>query len=1077
MTQPVDRKYRDSAETELCVNWLLDAGAGTGKTTVLVNRVMSIVREGEGLEGVVAITFTEKAAGELKFRLRAELEKTLAGAGGAGEANSTAKNLRSALIALESAPIGTIHSFAASLLRERPAEALVDPRFEVLDEFDSRILRDEAWEEWIEREMPDPPTVLRDALFLGLGLDNLETLAAKLIDHRDLAQNIAPPGKYPDIGNLKSQLRSVIKKLDDLARACKNKSDSLIGDIESLREFADGFEAVSDPIEAARLMSGFSLRPKGNKSNWQSESARDETKKAIEEAVKIITAFRVGIVSVVAGGLLWWLKNFVAHYEARKAGRGALDFHDLLLKARDLLKNNKGVRKYFQERCRRLLVDEFQDTDPLQVEIVFYLAENGQGADRWEDCVPAPGKLFIVGDPKQSIYAFRRADLRMYNEVENYFARHGEKAPLIQNFRSTKSVVQWVNGKFSRLFGETGSDRGPAYMAIEASRNDPGEGIKTGVWMLPVRDLDYEAKKISTPNARILEAATIAAFLKDIIGKWKICDKNTGEWRAMKSSDVALLFRTRTDIQIFERTLRALDIPYVVPGGSAFYMAAEVLALLDCLKAIDRPDDPVALIGALRSPFFGFSDEEIFLARHHGMKLDYTRPLPDHPHAAAFKEAFRLLNDLHAKRNQGRMAALIGEFCRLTLGPALFMLKPSGEQRLANILKVIERARRFDRSGAMTFGEFVEHLEQAEDILGEEEAPIVEGEDDFVRLMTIHGAKGLEFPMVIIANMTLTRQDRNEPVCDRRSGRIEFNLNGIQTAGWDDAWEEWGEILDAEDVRLLYVACTRARDYLVLPVPQAGLPKKGYTLPLIKEQDLPDFIKINTFNSESLAIETPKEKPFRLHGTRKAEQDSAGDMKAFLTWSKERRREIEGLSRPGNFRSVTEIAKKESGGEPVRAENAATRFGTFVHDILGRVDPLDPGDIREIARAIAADYDINEAEIAEAVAMTHRAMSAPVWKRAINAGRMNREYPLFMSDPAGMTSGRPDLVFFENGKLVVVDYKTDNLLSRDEAEEKMKESYREQGNLYARALNSITGIPVKEIVFLFLKPDPPIEIS
>ncbi|MGH7359335.1 MAG: UvrD-helicase domain-containing protein, partial [Candidatus Rokuibacteriota bacterium] len=490
--------------------------------------------------------------------------------------------------------------------------------------------------------------------------------------------------------------------------------------------------------------------------------------------------------------------GFVDAYDRAKARAGCLDFLDLLVRARNLVRDRPDVRRDFQRAIRYLLVDEFQDTDPLQLETVLGLAADGP-----------PGSLFVVGDPKQSIYRFRRADIETYEAAKATIASRGAALTIRANFRSTRAILDAVNGVFEGvMIPPPDGAYQPAYAALEPSpKTEPGPppvilGLSPDV-----------PPATSAAEAFAQEARLVAAYLA----------REVERDRRFRYGDVALLFRAMTGVAAYEDALRAAGIPFRTVGGRHYYDRSEVGWTIAALAAIEDPHDPVALVGALRSPFFGITDEALLRLHAAGGEFSYQRPLPAgaEPGLAG---AWALLGALHRERNHVAPAAVVERLLADTEVLAAYALEPQGEARVANLLKVLDTARALEATGALTFRGLVRWLRDRGAARYEEEESAVEAEDA-VRLMTIHKAKGLEFPVVVVPDLGREASWRPPVVlADRASGRLAVNLGrlgdtALTTLDWAEAETREIQRVDAEALRVLYVALTRAERGLVLPIP------------------------------------------------------------------------------------------------------------------------------------------------------------------------------------------------------------------------------------------------------------------
>ncbi|MBI5396292.1 MAG: UvrD-helicase domain-containing protein, partial [Verrucomicrobia bacterium] len=711
-----DAAARDQIETSLDRNVLVEAAAGTGKTTLMVKRILNLVKQGQRLSRIAAITFTEKAAGELKMRLREEIERAKVGPAVLGE--------------LESAQCSTIHSFCAGILHERPVEAGVDPAFRVADALETGLLLDEVWRDWIEVQMAEADSdkngahALMRALRLDVTLDDLRKLAGRMVQLRDrIDRERAGDAGSRSAADVLKDFAASVNKLVALAKSCREPSDALragIGEFAQLLNDWKGRDAHQQ--EHALLRDLPSVRKNaGNAKNW-------DTKAKLEDAR--LELRRIGALQSEAGDLFvrdvlrWLLGGFGDAYEAEKRRRGVLDFEDLLVKTRDLLRHRLDVRGLFQRRFERLLVDEFQDTDPVQAEIVFLLAEQEPKAKRWEDVKLAPGKLFIVGDPKQSIYRFRRADIEFYERAKLVLAGQGDVARIETSFRTASTLIEWVNGTFSRLIQKPkDADYQPDYSRLQWLEERKTDAPRV-VLLQPTAGERAELGETPKVDAlRRAEAPAVAQTLRhlhDDKGREVTFKDDTGALcrRAPLWSDCAVLLRNYTALDIYERVFEAYGIPFLVEGGKDYFQRPEVRAVCALLLALDNPADKVELVSVLRSPLFGVSDDDLVAwTRIEQRPLDYLAGVGDDVRRredgdGTIATAFRLLRELHDERNRYSYAAFLERCYERLKIPERFLLRPQGEQRVANLYKLVDTARAVQQIEGMSLRGLAAHLKQ-----------------------------------------------------------------------------------------------------------------------------------------------------------------------------------------------------------------------------------------------------------------------------------------------------------------------------------------------------------------------------
>jgi len=853
MTPLADEEARRRIRHDLGTTLVVEAAAGTGKTTELVGRILSLLRSGASLSRIVAVTFTEKAAGEMKLRLRAEIEK----ARSATTASEEEKHrLDLALSELEEARIGTIHGFCADLLRERAVEAKVDPQFEVAAEEEKERLYGECFERWFQAALADPPEGVRRVLrrrsrdrdALGPRLV-LRRAGADLIEQRDFS---TPWRRDPF--QREEAIDAIVARLETLASYVAKadaKDDYLVQNLVHARRFMaelSAKEAVRDErsrrdydgIEAGLrdLVTG-----KAKKSwHWKGSMRGFRNPVIRKEALELRDRLRQEILLLIdvmdadlAACLFRELRPLVHEYEKLKTRKGKLDFLDLLLLTRDLLSHDQGVRSELQTRFSHLLVDEFQDTDPLQADILMLLSADDPSERDPYAARPVPGKLFVVGDPKQSIYRFRRADVALYESAKRRLvARGAELVHLTTSFRSVPSIQAMVNAAFAPLMtgGEDGSQA--SYVPLTPFRAEP-EGRPTIV-ALPVPRPYSDWGKIV--NFRIEESVpdVVGAFVDFLIQKsgFTITERDDPTKRVpVAARHVCLLFKRFQQFgedvtRPYVRALEARHVPHVLVGGRSFHAREEVLAVRNALSAIEWPEDEFSVYATLRGPFFAVSDDALLAFRYPegklvpSRRLNPLRPLEKSELSELTQEvgdSLSVLARLHRGRNRRPIADTLAQLLEATRAHAGVAIWPTGEQALGNLLRVLDLARRFEAAGATSFRSFVSRLDDEAERGGAAEAPVVEEGTDGVRIMTVHKAKGLEFPVVILVDPTApATQQKPSRYVDAERKLWVMPLAGCAPV---ELLEKRDDVLRhdaAEAVRLAYVAATRARELLVVPV-------------------------------------------------------------------------------------------------------------------------------------------------------------------------------------------------------------------------------------------------------------------
>jgi ATP-dependent helicase/nuclease subunit A len=1129
-----DEDARRAIREDLDSTLVVEAAAGTGKTTALVSRIIEVVRSGRGeLARLAAVTFTEKAAGELKLRLRGKLEEVRGRSRAAGEDEVTAR-LERGLAQLEEAHIGTIHGFCADLLKQRPLQAGVDPLFEVATEEETERMYRQVFDRWLEETLGDPPPGVRRLLRRQLRredgpVDELYRAGRTLLELRDFPTpwQIRPFDREQAIDSL---LDRALALADKAARA-ESPRDYLFMDFADLIAFAQdvkGQEQVSGRRDYDALehrLATVKLKGRKGRGPYAGGIAREDLVEERDRLWKDVAELDQKARADLAAHLQNELQGLVKRYESLKERRGRLDFLDLLVRTRDLLKNDAGVRHELQSAFTHLFVDEFQDTDPLQAEILLLLSSNDPAVSDWRNVRPLPGKLFIVADPKQSIYRFRRADVALYQRVKRQLVLSGAK-PLYLNvsFRAVPDLQELVNGSMSAAMKPTADNHQADYVPLHTFRPPlPGQ---PAIVALPIPRPYGDWGYLTQYAMQRSEPGAVASWLRWLLEEsgWKVSARGEREPRPVEPSDVCLLFRRfiaygRPVTQPYVEALSALDVPHVLVGGRGFHQREEVEALRVALTAVERPDDELSVFATLRGPLFSLPDDALFLFRSRHGSLHPSRalraPLAGEDESVRF--ALDVLARLHKNRNRRPIALTVRELLDSTRAQAGFAMWQSGDQVLANVLRVIQLARSFEEKGGLSFRGFVDRLDVLAENKDRVEQPVIEDGVEGVRLMTVHKAKGLEFPVVLLCDVTC-------PLSTGASRHVDPDrkIFAVRVAGgspWEllDHEASESERDRAESLRLLYVAATRARDLLAIPVVADEPHDRGWVGPLLSSLYPPERARrlpmvppgCPRFPGDDTTLDRPAKAPVQTGirpGLHKPERgahgvvwwdptlfDVATDTKPGLRrhwilqaderddrgvgareysdWERRRDHILETASPPSlQITSVTRLVETEGrdiegassiavvtieGRDPQRP--SGKRFGTLAHEVLARSPLAAPAsEVRAMAESLGRLFGNTDEEIEAAAAAAAAALRHPLLERARNATILHRETPLVLREQNGrLVEGIPDLVFRDDAESAwtIVDFKTD--LRPDIAEA----SHRRQVALYRLAVQEATGIP------------------
>ena len=1084
---PGDNDARRVISEELDETLFVEASAGTGKTTSLVSRVVNLVASGRAtLDRIAAITFTEAAAAELRARIRQDLEKAAATT---SRSDADRARCRQGVADLDQASIQTLHSFASALLHERPLEAGLPPGFETTDEIASGLKFDDAWDEWLDDALDEKSPLaahLAVALSLGLTLDQLKDIARSFHkNYNDLhGADFVPLGKATENG----VGETLVSGLEGLLDLCVNPDagDRLYGNLQDkLEEAQIAVASGNDPVPlgySIGRMLPFRPGRGGSASNWPN----DFSPKDVRDALKGLEADvrRMALMPVLAA-----LQQFVLEYADKRRAEGRAEFHDLLVWAGQLLREDLEVRDHFLDKFTHLLIDESQDTDPLQTEIALLLAEDrGRGIRKesrpvdWREIVPSKGKLFVVGDPKQSIYRFRRADVTQMQRLREQMG--GRTVSLTQNFRSQRPVTDWVNHLFNNWMGAGQDGVQAAYEKMyHRWEGNIEHAARPRVWALGDEEIDIRMAPL-----REQEASEIALLLQRVVSEpWQILDREKTEeqgselYRAATYSDICLLMPARTGLRQLEAAMESAGIPYRLENASLIFETQEIRDLTNCLRAIDDPSNQVATVAALRSPAFGCSDADLFQHRSNGGSFNCLHPQAETPDGQV-GSGMKVLREFHRQRMWQPMALLIDTFIRDRSLMESALDNPRSREQWRRYRFVVEQARRFSevvepaRNSLRAFLEWMDN--QAEENARISETPVPEEDEEAVRVMTVHAAKGLEFPIVLLSGINSAPNNRGEvALFDRSDGRVEVGVgpasSRFATGGYEDLLKREQDQAYAERVRLMYVAATRARDHLTVSLRRQPMPNSG-------NGTLAHVISKAMESAPGLWEAALLGGPEAL-ATHPVPQDVAPldhSLEARDAWSRSRKSLLESAGSP-SFVAATALGRsgedekpEAEAAEPWRRGRAGTSVGRALHAVMQSADLAAGSDVDVWTRAFVAAEGIPERG-AEVERLARRAIDSPVVRRAVNSGRYWREVPVAVPIAHGSLQGFIDLMFEEDGRLVVVDYKTDNL--RDQYDS-IGESYRMQGAAYALALHRSTGMQVKEVIFLFPREEPAVEV-
>ena len=785
------------------------AGAGTGKTHVLVRKYISLLEEGASVGSILALTFTEKAAAEMKVRVRQALAEK------EGKAWDAVRD------EFLWAKISTFHAFCAAVLREFPLEANVGPSFTVLDEREAALLRDEAMDDLI---YGDPPAEDREAVIGALravGAYELKNYLTALSRRRDDAEAFFAALAENEEAVLDTWRAIVEEEREKASLAFRDRAGP---SIEVLEGLAARYPGKRDPAEVylravemhlsgtvdalIEIHRGSGFRANmGQRKNWAGDDLKrlreayvalkgciEDNEAALSLALDPGDPFTRATLAFLHD-LSKVFHAFIRVVEAEKRRRNALDFDDLVNRTRRLLVDHEEIAAHFRNRFRFILIDEFQDTDPVQIAIIHVILGR------------EPGTLFIVGDPKQSIYLFREADVAQFRHTRDMIERDfgGETIALDVNFRSAPSVVEFTNAIFGALMAECGRPWEFLYEPLAPNRSD-GAGSVEILLSQKVRD---------RAAGRRAEADMAAKKIRAIVERGEKSVWRDGESRPAGYGDIAILLERRTNLAYYEWALARYGIPYRVHAGLGFYERQELYDIYNILRFLVNDRDDVALYGALRSPYFGFSDARLFTVA--GTSFWERLQRSGDPDAIAAATTLRGWLSVARRLPPARLIRRVIDESGITV---IFGGTAGGEQAVANVEKLIAIA----RASSVTLADLVEELGRSiDDGEREGDAPLDLTSSDAVSIMTVHAAKGLEFPVVVVPDLAETPRAGGATIMVEDGLRLGVRIpNPAHDYEREDTpilqvlKAEYRQKEEAERKRLFYVAATRAKDHLVL---------------------------------------------------------------------------------------------------------------------------------------------------------------------------------------------------------------------------------------------------------------------
>ena len=1016
---PPDQPARDAIRNDLDVTMLVEAAAGTGKTTNLVHRMVSLVVTGRASASTIAaITFTVKAAAHL----REQFQRGIESAGARDEKGAVGF-------------IGTTHAFCARLLRERPVEAGLDPEFKEVDEAVARSMTADFWNRWYDEHSIAGDKLIGEAKDVGLHRKTLREAFEKIVGHPDVVL-VSERRPRPDVRSVVEELDALLDRIEpnlptDEHRDQPDDFEKMIVQLNRKRRRSDLVEIDEQMsfLEDANHQSRKPVQKRWPDKATAKQLGLDYQQFVLDRLRPAIREWR----EHVHGIAMDVLRPAAEQFAKERRANGTLTFEDLLVCARDMLRDHPNVRRYFQRRFTHVLVDEFQDTDPVQAEVLMYLTGGEVEERNWRRLHPRPGSLFIVGDPKQSIYRFRRADITTYLDVKKRIEESGGQVQqLSTSFRSVPAVCTFVNDAFKTMFDADDMAKGRQAEHVDLTAFG-ATTARTGVFAL------------ETAHAKNEDMARAEA---EVVGRWirRQVEEGKLQWQ-----EVLLVSWQTPRLVFYAQTFETLGIPYEITGSKAFKGLQGLADVMPLLRAIVTPEDEVSVVAYLRGPLCGIDDDTLYRFRQSGGRFSVFAE--SDPSFESIANALKTIREsIEDARHHPPAAAIARLFDRLGL-----IARAASEERAGtsagNLQLALSIARSLSAEGE-TLAAIVESLgnmlENAPDI---GELDVDPSRHDAVRLMNLHQVKGLEAPVVFLIDPA---DDHEWPVdlfVDRtgEESRGHFMITaGYKTAAQPVRWEEYEEtekqFKRAEKMRLLYVASTRAKEMLVVGFRHQTGKIKGAWRNLAER--IQTRFQPQTGDPASVGRRRPRRRTLELNAIQNQFEEAKTPSYSVLP--------------------ITKIAHNTH-LELVKAEEGlgkGTSWGRVLHRLFEAMLRDDSLDIRLYAENLLKDEERDPVELDEVLRVVDSVRASSLWTRVKAADERYVEIPFALTVPRRevgldeegdtLLHGTIDLVFREGDKWYIVDYKSDSTQGRLD---QLVEYYKPQVEHYAKFWTKVTGAP------------------
>lgn len=1056
MMQLKDKNFRDICKIEFSKNIIVEAGAGTGKTTLLVSRLAILLLKNDEIDitQIIALTFTEKAAAEMKIRLAQELQNIIFILSTKSDKKNEIIDIltdkfnqkpddivsraKKSLEMLDRAQISTIHSFCSYILKNYSLQSGVSPTSEI-DKGTLQIYEfEKSWERFLDIELSENSKNAEQWINV-LKQVNLKEIkkTAQLLSTSKL-ENYNPNSHDEFIAKLsKDKSKQAEKIISEYEQKAKGK---VIEKLKLAKNILDGIESedIPKPIDKKVIKT-------------MDEKSFNQAREIVDFAINVNLENQQLISDVFN-----LVRPFCDKFKLEIIQKELVSFDDLLIKARDLVKQNRQVRTELKQKFKSILIDEFQDTDPIQGELLMFLAEQKNTFSTHHKKIKLENaKLFVVGDPKQSIYRFRGADISAYDFFTQNMLQQGSQKCLLQtNFRSNIEIVETANKIVSQVMKKE-QDYQPQYEDIFS--NPDAKSNKKSVEFLVVDNTD---KKLKITDLRHNQAEQIAIWI----------NKNKKE---IKLKDIAILFRTRTESYIYLDALKRYNINYVVKEEKSFYQSQEISDLINILRTINNPFDKISLAGVLRSPFGGFSDEELYKFEQENL-LNYLSKVPEK--YKNLKKFYSLLTKFNNLVGRTSLKDLINKIFYTTRFMELSTRAYNNEQTLSNIFKFYDIASNLSERQNLTLAKFIVMLEQFTQEQKEGESPLSDEGINAVNVLTIHESKGLEFPVVIMADVS--REDKQG--AEKQPSHLyswSENMHGIRVGGLKDKNLAYLEQLDKkhrffEEIRILYVALTRAKNRLILVgnvISSSGslseilCRAKSYP----KKDDKPEKIKFGDYQADVnyFEFDEPQNFIYKTHNASSSQEKKLDIPSWQKVWDK-RKKNYDEIKEQKSV--VLPSSLIDENDDDVLDENIYQEQAKAVGEICHKVMELDNfkdeikiDDIYQAMRFLSFEISEKQQEIKQSFEILQKFSQTQTYQNLKTAKILAKELPFSFKQDDKIVNGVIDLIFEDKDQIILADYKSDK--------HQDTEKYKPQMDLYKKAGEKIFKNKKIETRIIFLR--------